>query len=171
MKINEIKLLVNELIICRQEIEVNRHNWLQYTKPLLEAAFNYLKSNLPSTFELQYHVDIFAQNLETVVFSMGSGDSGIIPDPEDNSMPYIKHFGHLVFGQLYNGEISINISLPYIEEIVTNTEQEINIALLKPSELTESKIFDLFYDFLIRIVDWEKNHSKTRSGFIHAIYG
>ena len=168
MKINEIKLLVNELVISRKQVEINRNNWLLQTKPTLEAAFNYLKSNLSPTIELNYYVDVFAQNLEAVVFSLGSEDSGITLEVEGNTFSYIKHYGHLVFGQLHNGEISVVISLPYIEELVTNNEQEIIMDPLKPSELTEDKILDVFHVFLTKIVEWE--NSLPPVAFKHAIY-
>lgn len=169
MNIDEIKLLVDELIISRKQVEINRNEWALQTKPALEAAFHYLKSNFPPTIEFNHYADIFAQNLEAVVFSLGSGDSGISLEVEETTVSYIKHYGHLVFGQLHNGEISVVISLPYIEELVTNDEQEIIFPPLRPSELTHSKILEVFHAFLTKILEWENN--PLSAGFRHGLYG
>lgn len=169
MKIDAIKLLVDELVISRKQVEINRNDWSLQTKPALEAAFHYLKSNFPPTLEFNYYVDFFAQNLEAIVFSLGSGDSGISLEVEETTVSYIKHYGHLVFGQLHNGEISVIISLPYIEELVINDTQEIILPPLRPSELTDTKILELFHEFLIKVLEWET--TPTNAGFRHGIYG
>ncbi len=170
MKLHEITLLVNEILTLREAVELHRNHWHQSTKPQLEETFHFLKKNLAPGFGLFYDVNIFAKNLEAVVYSLGSAYSGIVQEDDESDTAYLKHFGHLVFGQLHNGEISVIISLPFVEELVMNTEPEIVLATLKPSELVQSKILDLFRDFLAKIVEWEKNLTEKEIEFRHSVY-
>lgn len=150
----------NAILKARKQIEENRKIWEEQTKPLLKEVFDNLKKDLP--FPLDYQNNGI-KGYESVIYSLGRDYSGILEvKPSVDSRAYLKDNGYLVFGIMHNGYVAVVYSKPKIEELVSNTVQNQQLATVSPSELTEAKILDFFSTFLNEVLAWEldKNPSK-----------
>lgn len=95
------------------------------------------------------------KNLEAVVLSLGSQDSGLGEPVGDNvHRALIKQNGSLVYQQMFNGKILVMINYPYIEKYGQPSQPK-TIAIYRPEELKEPYFLRHIETFLNEITHWE----------------
>jgi hypothetical protein len=94
--------------------------------------------------------------MEMVFLVFKKRESGIFEHFEDTVRPYMKEGGYLFYTQIYNGKISIFISLPVIENFIERTKPK-PVGIFEPAELTEEIIIDHVSQFLKEMASWEDN--------------
>jgi hypothetical protein len=101
------------------------------------------------------------QNLEAVVLSLGSQDSGLGEPMGDKLFrPLIKQNGSLVYQQLFNGKILVLINYPYIEKYGQPLPPK-TIAIYRPEELKDPYCLRHLETFLNEITHWEDQDDET----------
>jgi hypothetical protein len=95
------------------------------------------------------------QNLEAVVLSMGTSESGL-GESVGNGMrrDLIKQNGSLVYQQLFNGKIMVLINLPFIEKY-GQPQPPKTIAVYRPEELKDPYFQRHFETFVTDLTAWE----------------
>ncbi|WP_367389847.1 hypothetical protein [Lewinella sp. LCG006] len=141
-------------------IEEKRLLWKDGKKALINDVLR----GIVSSYDFPWHVDKHETltNRESIYLSMENFPSGIVNIEEKRSYMYIG--GALHFGQLFSGKISVWIENPYVEEIAYCKESYVQIDLLEPSDVTESKIREYVVKFLDMMKPFEME-SRALIGF------
>ncbi len=138
---------------------------LSNTKSYRQDWHDQLKNKISTTLEkmiketdLQAKVEVQdeIENLEVIMLSLGSDDSGIAEKiPNSNSKrPFIKSNGSLIFQQLFNGKVMIMIAYPFIEGYGQPKPPRM-VEIVRPHELTEGYMIRYFSEFLQDVIEWE----------------
>jgi len=94
------------------------------------------------------------EGMEFIYFGFGSRNSGLSEVYENTKLPVIKDGGYLFYSQLYNGKVSVLITLPVIEKYMEALEPK-PLEVLRPAEITKEKIMEHVSDFLEEMAVWE----------------
>ena len=81
-------------------------------------------------------------------------ESGISEKLGKVKQPFIKEGGYLFYTQIYSGKVSVLISFPTIENVVTR-EDPLQIDILCPGDLNEEIITSHVVTFLKKMIEWE----------------
>lgn len=94
-------------------------------------------------------------NLEAIICSMGKRASGIFERVDkDTNKPVIKHYGALIYQQLYNGKIQVLIIWPSLEGMPEPRPPKL-IAIYRPEEMKRPFIERHMEEFVRALTEWE----------------
>jgi hypothetical protein len=150
--------------------KVYRERWTSQLKSLIISELeNMMKvSGLEGKIETSDKV----QNLEYIILSLGSEESGISEIiNEKTDKPLIKNNGSLIYQQLYNGKIQVMISYPYIEGFGEPRPPKV-LAIYRPEEIKPPFLVRHMEEFIKEITQWEDyddDDQPTKIGFQHAL--
>jgi len=128
-----------------------RHDWIK-AKELIFECLNEIKS----TFDINVKIEIEdkVEGMEFIYFGFGPRNSGLFEIYEKTKLPVIKDGGYLFYTQLYNGKISVLVTVPTIEKYMEALEPK-SLEVLQPAKLTKEKIMGHVAAFLEEVTIWE----------------
>jgi hypothetical protein len=161
VKVDKYKSIIDNTIRYRKE-------WEEDTKQLIITTLEKLvaQTGLDAIIKREEKLN----NLETIIFTLGKGESGISEKFEEEkiSRALLKEKGVLVFQQLFNGKIIVWVGYPVIEGL-NQPSQPKNLEIVRPKELKEGFILRYVETFLQEIIQWEDydddNPNHSRIGF------
>lgn len=144
-----------------------RDRWEKQLKALIVSELeNMLKiTGLQGTIETSDKI----RNLEYVILSLGSEESGIAEIVSDKvDKPLIKQNGSLVYQQLFNGKIQVIIGYPFIEGFGEPRPAKV-ISIYRPEEIKSPFIVRHMEEFIKELTQWEDydddDQSPAKIGF------
>jgi hypothetical protein len=140
-----------------KEVLENTKNYRELWTATFKNELIDVLSRISKTAGLDCKIDVRSdiKNLEAVVLSLGSEDSGLgEPVGDDIHRSLIKQNGSLVYQQLFNGKILVLINYPYIEKYGQPSPPK-TIAIYRPEELKEPYFVRHLETFLNEIIHWE----------------
>ncbi|MBL7779852.1 MAG: hypothetical protein JNM22_01460 [Saprospiraceae bacterium] len=130
-----------------------REVWHQSLKQMIVEQLTHLSSASGLTGTIEVRSDI--SNLEAVVFSMGSVESGLSEQIGNGlKRDLIKNNGNLIYQQLFNGKVLVLINYPFIEKY-GQPQPPKTIAIYRPEELKEPYFLRHLETFVADITNWE----------------
>jgi hypothetical protein len=140
-----------------QEILANtkayRQVWLEDLSQQILDQLNYIMGQM----ELEATVEVIAEleNLEAIKLSLGTVHSGMSHRVNETiQRDLIKHSGALVYQQLFNGKVMVNIQYPYIEGYGDPTPPK-TIAIYRPEELKTHYFIRHVEELIHEVTLWE----------------
>ena len=130
-----------------------RDSWSTSLKQTIIDQLTQLSTlaGLTGTIEVRSEI----ANLEAVMFTMGSEESGLSEQVGSGlQRDLIKHNGTLVYQQLFNGKILVLINFPFIEKY-GQPQPPKTIAIYRPEELKEPYFLRHMETFVADISNWE----------------
>ncbi len=130
-----------------------RESWTKEKKEFIKKTLN----DIMNEYEINGEVHVLEEitNLEQVVFQLPNDENYSIKN--DNEKEVVSYFdGVLSFSQKLNGDIEINCSYPFIENLMEE-QDAVSISLIDPRSITKNLIEDWFVKFLNLMVEWEKD--------------
>ena len=106
----------------------------------------------------------WTKNSEGVNITFGPERSGIIEKTESTFKSYIKEGGTIAFSQAYNGDIFVIIIFPFIDKLVSQTDNKL-LGKFNPEIISEDFIIKHVSTFLDEMIKWEKSTYGNRVGF------
>lgn len=145
-KVDRYKELVHNTVRYREA-------WQTSLKQMIIDQLEHLSKSSSLTGTIEVRNDI--ANLEAVVFSLGSIESGL-SEPVSGGLKrsLIKQNGSLAYQQLFNGKILVLINYPFIEKY-GQPQQPKTIAIYRPEELKEPYFLRHMETFVADIAAWE----------------
>ncbi len=133
-------------------INKKRDFWQSDTKPLLVKVLNRVKDEIGLDLIVQ---TIDARiNHESVHIQFKSKPSGISEKNGKGLKAYIKWGGGLTFNQMYNGEVHILVTYPFIDELVPPSKRML-LVRIGPDKISEEYIHARVNNFLDEMLNWE----------------
>jgi len=133
-------------------INKKRDFWQSDTKPLLVKVLNQVKDD--TALDLIVQIMDAKINHESVHIQFKSKPSGISEKIGQSLKAYIKWGGGLTFNQMYNGEVHVLVTYPFIDEIVPQTRRTLLIRM-EPDKISEEFIHARVDNFLDEMLNWE----------------
>lgn len=130
-----------------------RERWEKQLKALIVSELeNMLKiTGLQGIIETSDKI----RNLEYVILSLGSEESGIAEIVSDKvDKPLIKQNGSLVYQQLFNGKIQVIVGYPFIEGFGEPRPAKV-ISIYRPEEIKSPFIVRHMEEFIKELTQWE----------------
>jgi len=162
MDIKDLKSKVDSFNDSLDNIERNRKQWKDSTKPLIIKTFKEIIQQFPIGWNIQF-IDNF-ENLEGVNLYFGAIPSGIKLITDDKAKRFIKTGGALTFSQSFNGEIYVIVYYPIIDELVGEKKPE-KLGKYKPELITKKLIIEKVSKFLDKMESWESSIHIETVGF------
>lgn len=94
------------------------------------------------------------RGMELVYLCFENRESGIYEEIGSTKRHYMKEGGYLFYTQIYNGKITVWISLPTIEDFMDRVPPK-PIEVYEPSEIKEEIIIKHVSEFLKAMTEWE----------------
>lgn len=95
------------------------------------------------------------ENLEAVVFTLGSTRSGMFQQVNDDfQRDLVKYNGALIYQQLFNGKVVVLVQYPFIENY-SEPKPPKQIAIYRPAELQAPFFIRHMETFISEITHWE----------------
>lgn len=136
-----------------QQTVIYRERWKEGLKQTIKDQLTYLAEE--SGLEGQVEEKIELENLEAVMFSLGSVRSGMFQQLNDNfQRDLVKYKGALVYQQLFNGKIIVLIQYPFIEGYGEPKPPK-TLAIYRPAELQPPFFIRHMEAFMTEITHWE----------------
>ena len=130
-----------------------RDSWNSSLKQTIIDQLTQLSASAGLTGTIEVRSEI--ANLEAVMFTMGSVESGLSEQVGSGlQRDLIKHNGTLVYQQLFNGKILVLINFPFIEKY-GQPQPPKTIAIYRPEELKEPYFLRHMETFVADISNWE----------------
>ncbi len=147
-------------------INSKRELWQSETKPLLVKVLNELKDD--TKLDLIVQVLDARTNHESVNIQFKSKPSGISEKIGKSIKNYIKWGGSLTFNQVYNGEVHIMVTYPFVDEIISQNKNTL-LVIIEPGKISEEYIHARVNNFLEQMLEWELVTSgNSLNGIVHA---
>jgi hypothetical protein len=140
-----------------QEILANTEKYREkWKKELRNETLNFLEKAATEaglSCSVEHRADI--TNLEAVVLSLGSSNSGL-GEPVGDGMhrDLIKQNGSLVYQQLFNGKVLVLINYPFIEKY-GQPQPPKTLAIYRPEELKSAYFMRHLETFVTEMINWE----------------
>lgn len=147
-KINEIKKQIGE----------NRNLW-NNKKKLIENTLEEIKNELKENITLFISTNYECKNFQSIVMEFSDNVDIVLKNGNNIKIPNIEG-GYIIFGQIHNGQISIVIIPPHIEEIVDYYGDNIFCGNYNTSEITKELIINKVSTFLDNIIDFYERKSS-----------
>lgn len=136
-----------------QQTEIYRQNWKENLKQEIKDQLTQLAND--SGLEAQIEERGELENLEAVVFTLGSVRSGMFQQVNDNfQRDLVKYNGALVYQQLFNGKVVVLVQYPFIEGY-SEPKPPKQIAIYRPAELQPPFFIRHLETFITEITHWE----------------
>lgn len=159
-----------------QDIEKRRKTWTTQTISLLESE---LKSFVEAVHleeqKFEYKPFIKNLNMDYIELHLEDWDTHI-GDPE--KIKFYMKGGSLVFSQLYNGQIMVFITYPYVadekdEKFLFQKTKNRQLEIINPSDINQAFIQEQLKTYLQQICAWMKDiyiykeeEEKKQIGFV-----
>lgn len=163
MTLDDLKEKVLDYENSLKKIKDNRKYWQERTKPLLINTLGKIKDTYPLDWSVQVLDE--RKNLEAVNITFNNSSSGIMIEENNYSKIYNKLPGTIVFSQIVNGNVIVNIVYPYIEDLVSDKPYKL-LEIISPELITEKYIFEKVSHFLKEITNWENSNKETTLGYV-----
>lgn len=136
-----------------QQTALYRETWKQSLKQEIKDQLTHLAQESGLEGEVEERGDL--ENLEAVVFSLGSVRSGMFQQVNRNfQRDLVKYNGGLVYQQLFNGKIVVLVQYPFIEGY-SEPRSPKQIAIYRPAELQPPFFVRHLETFINEITHWE----------------
>lgn len=136
-----------------QQTEIYRQTWKDTLKKEIVNQLTELAAS--SGLEGQVEERGELENLEAVVFTLGSARSGMFQQVNDDfQRDLVKYNGALVYQQLFNGKIIVLVQYPFIEGY-SEPKTPKQIAIYRPAELQSPFFIRHMETFITEITHWE----------------
>tara|TARA_R100000789_G_C2999939_1_gene148498 strand:- start:483 stop:986 length:504 start_codon:yes stop_codon:yes gene_type:complete len=132
-------------------VDSYRKNWKK-TKKLILSTLKLLNSELKLSLKIETEENF--EGMEMVYATLGKRKSGIAEKIEGTKRYYFKEGGFLAYTQLFNGKISVWITLPTIENLMETPAPE-PLHIYKPSEITKEVVQQNLAVFFKDMTEWE----------------
>ena len=149
-----------------QETLTNTRSYRDVWKDELKDMIIHQLTHISEEVGLEARIEVKSdlENLEAIVFSLGTVKSGMYREVDENLKRHmIKHNGSLIYQQLFNGKIIVIINFPYIENYGQPTPPK-TIAIYRPEELKEPFFVRHLEDFITEIQNWEDYDDDDKPG-------
>lgn len=149
-----------------QEILVNTRAYRQIWKDELKDLIVNQLTKISEAVELEAKIDIKSdlENLEAIVFSLGTVKSGMYQEVSDGIKRHmIKQNGSLIYQQLFNGKVIVMINYPFIENYGQPHPPK-TLAIYRPEELKEPFFIRHLEEFITEIFNWEDYDDDDKKG-------
>ena len=148
-----ISLLAEEYQKAIENIKSKRDIWENTTHTLLNKTL----TDIANSNKIGWHVQDFGmgRNLDTVNISFGPNNSGLVVKDEKGTKALVKHGGYLAFSTMYNGDISVYLSYPYVDEHMQRIPVR-QLDRISPESITVEYIVSMTKLFLAEMLAWEK---------------
>jgi len=104
------------------------------------------------------------ENLEAIVFSLGTVKSGMYQEVNDSIKRHmIKQNGSLIYQQLFNGKVIVIINFPFIEGYGQPNPPK-TVAIYRPEELKEPFFVRHMEEFITEVYNWEDYDDDEKPG-------
>lgn len=140
-----------------QEVVANARIYRQVWKDKLKDTIVKQLKKISKEVGLDARIEVKSEleNLEAIVFSLGTVKSGMYQEVSDSIKRHmIKHNGSLIYQQLFNGKVVVILNYPYIENYGQPTPPK-TIAIYRPEELKEPFFVRHLEEFITEVFHWE----------------
>ena len=153
-------------VINYQEVLANtrvyRTAWKEELKDKIVSQLEAISKDVELDAKIDVKSDL--ENLEAIVFSLGTVKSGMYQEVNDSIKRHmIKHNGSLIYQQLFNGKVIVIINYPYIENYGQSTPPK-TIAIYRPEELKEPFFVRHLEELMTEVHHWEDYDDDERPG-------
>ena len=148
-----LKNKVEEYNEMLQNTRDYRKHWVDSKREFIKVELQKLidATGLDATIEMRDNIG----HLEAIVCSMGKRASGIFERVDDDTnKPLIKHYGALVYQQIFNGKIQVMIMLPQLENMGNPRPPQV-VGIYRPEEIKEPFIERHMEEFVRTLTEWE----------------
>lgn len=136
-----------------QNTTIYRQNWADSLREQITADLEAICSEAGIAHEIIHNKQY--KNLEAILLSLGTGKSGIAetvkPDIETH---LIRHNGSLLYQQIFNGKILVQIHYPSIDKYMEPRPPK-TIAIYRPEEIKTPFILRHIETLITEITAWE----------------
>lgn len=155
----------------KSQIDINRRRdiWRNEIKQRLITTLKTVAKEVDLSWDVQ--VLDWTTNLEGINICFKPKPSGLSENPETGFRSeqykgkiYVKNGGAITFAQYYNGQISVVIIYPSVEEYVSQKDA-LAVVRVEPEEITEAFIYKHVALFLDEMTKWENAYSSSKIGF------
>lgn len=149
-----------------QEILANTRAYRQVWKEELKDLIINQLTKISEAVELEAKIDVKSdlENLEAIVFSLGTVKSGMYQEVSDGIKRHmIKQNGSLIYQQLFNGKVIVMINYPFIENYGQPHPPK-TLAIYRPEELKEPFFIRHLEEFVTEIFNWEDYDDDDKQG-------
>ncbi|MDX2135313.1 MAG: hypothetical protein SFV52_11010 [Saprospiraceae bacterium] len=129
-----------------------RRIWQESLRQQIVDNLNDVTTRTGIEARIEHRADI--TNLEAVIMTLGSSESGLGEPVGDLKRDLIKHGGSLVYQQLFNGKILVLINYPFIEKY-GQPQPPKTVAIYRPEELKDPYLLRHLETFVTEITQWE----------------
>lgn len=149
--------LKSQLSIYRNAVNTAKQYRADWKDGVREQIINTLTKIVEETkMNAEVKKEDKMDGMQLVYLAFKKRESGISEHFEDTTRPYMKEGGYLFYTQIYNGKISVFISLPTIENFIDRKPPK-PLGVFDPSDITEAIIVDHVTKFLKEMAMWEDN--------------
>lgn len=136
-----------------QQTTLYRDKWKESLKQDIKDQLNRLSEEAGLEGEVQERSGL--ENLEAVIFTLGSVRSGMSEQVNDDfKRDLVKYNGALVYQQLFNGKVAVLVQYPFIEGY-GEPKQPKQVAIYRPTELQPPFFTRHMETFVTEITHWE----------------
>lgn len=136
-----------------QQTDIYRQAWKDSLKQEIIDQLNNLSEASGLEGQVEQRGDL--ENLEAVVFTLGSARSGMFQQVNENfKRDLVKYNGALVYQQLFNGKVVVLIQYPFIEGYGEPKPPK-QVAIYRPAELQPPFFIRHLETFISEITHWE----------------
>jgi hypothetical protein len=160
--LDRIAVKISEYQQALRLIEEKRNSWNHETKELVFRTLLNVQKSAPLNWSVRKSEGV--ENLEEVCLRFNNSASGITDYTRKEPATRTKYGGALVFDQEYNGDISVEIVYPFVENCVDGISNR-KVDRVPPTRITEDYITMQVIRFLDEMIKWENSSSKNVIGF------
>ena len=157
MEITDLQDKINVLITTFDEITNNRNIWHKSKKAFILQALIDIINRYQLSWDVQEKNDV--TNAESVCLFFLPQNSGIFGSKDGSFQHFIKNGGAILFRQLFNGEIKIEIVYPTIEQYAPKYDYLV-LDIIKPEKITRDFIFKKVNKFIEEMIQWELGRTQ-----------
>ncbi len=158
----ELFLLASEYHDMLDNTKRYRKEWKTTVKKKIFDWLTNLNKLTKLELDIQIHSDVI--NLESISASLGRVRSGIEEIIEEHThKPVIKFSGMLLYQQLFNGKIKVDLYTPFVEGIHQQTPP-IQVGIYRPDEMNKALVTEHLAQFLKMVIEWEDFDDDDRGG-------
>ncbi len=139
-----------------EAIDLRRERWNSSISLRLKSNLHDLKDKINGQQYKKYTLEVLNKSilgsLNSVMLNIAQNTRRITLLNESTEDLKIAG-GKLIFGQTFNGKVAVFIHYPYVTNF-TKKGQQMMIGKFEPDELTDEKINDFSYQFLVEMSKW-----------------
>ena len=146
------------LVESKAAIAENRKVWNATTNNLIKSVFMTVVQQAPQLNWDPRFVEAL-ENMDVLTLGFKSESSGIVGQINGVFKFFAKESGRLVYSQVYNGEIYVGITYPYVENHVEQQPHKF-IGKFCPCDITVEMVLEHIDEYLEEMSTWETGTRK-----------